>query len=59
MNGLFVEEKLEPTDNPNHLTVVVSLAASAFADPLDTGRLNDVYADNGRQLAARYYLWWE
>lgn len=54
--GLTVVETLQPTDNPNHLHVVVTAPYS----PLSTGGWNDVLNPNlTRRLVAKYRLWWK
>ena len=54
--GLTVEERAEPADNPNHLHLTV--ASLEPAAPLVTGNWNEVHSHQTRRLAAKYFLWW-
>ena len=54
--GLTVEERAEPADNPNHLHLTV--ASLEPAAPLVTGNWNEVHPHQTRRLAAKYFLWW-
>ena len=54
--GLTVEERAEPADNPNHLHLTV--ASLEPAAPLVTGNWNEVHPQQTRRLAAKYFLWW-
>src|SRR5436190_15819445 len=56
IDGLTVQEEVQPADNPNHVHVKVVSARPWEA--LLTKDYNDVYYNVTRRLVTKYHLWW-